>query len=185
MALRLARTNAEAHVYIEMSPCEVCGERAFTPDHGVIEVDGDLASQYTGPCPQCGTRREFVFRIPEDVIFPDEEEPVFGDERPSELLDAGQWLWLADLIARGTAAEPTGDMTPEQRRRAWIDLLTAAAAVAEALKFVPARADAVPPAALWSETGRAVYAREPGRFGRRRLGVVHQTYRELAERFSR
>jgi hypothetical protein len=185
MALRLARTNAEAHIYMEMSPCGACGEHELVPDHGVIEVDGDLASRYTGRCPRCDAAREFVFRIPEQVIFPDEEEPVFGDERPSELLDAGQWLWLADLIARNTAAEPTEDMHPEQRRQSRIDLLTAAAAVDEALKFVPARADAVPPDALWSETGRDVYEREPGRFRRRRLGVVHQTYRDLAQRFSR
>lgn len=184
MTLRLARTNAEAHVYLEMSPCEVCGETEFAPDHGVIVVDGHLASQYAGPCPRCDTSREFVFRIPEEVIFPDEAEPVFGDEHPSELLDAGQWLWLADLIARGTVAEPTEDMTPEQRRQTRTDLLTAAAAVDEVLKFVPAGADAVPPEALWSETGRAVHAQEPGRFRGRRLRVVHQTYRELAQRFS-
>lgn len=183
MALRLARTNAEAHLYMEMNPCEVCGEREFVPDHGVIEVDGDLASQYVGGCPRCGTRREFVFRIPEDVIFPDEEDPVFGDERPSELLDAGQWLWLADLIARGTAAEPAPEMTPEQRRQTRLDLLTAAAATAEAAKFVPAGSEAVPEEALWSETGRAIYHAEPGRFGRRRLDVVERTYRDLSARF--
>lgn len=67
MALRLARTNAEAHIYMELSPCEVCGATEFAPDHGVITVDGDLASQYAGPCPGCETPREFVFRIPEDV----------------------------------------------------------------------------------------------------------------------
>ena len=185
MALRLARTNAEAHVCMEMSPCDTCGETEFAPDHGVVVVDGDLASRYAGVCPRCGTSREFVFRIPEEVIFPDGEEPSFGDERPSELLDAGQWLWLADLVVRGTAAEPTGDMTAEQRRQARIDLLTAAAAVDEVLKFVPPGADAVPPETLWSETGRALYAREPGRFRSPRLGAVRQTYRDLARRFSR
>lgn len=170
---------------MEMSPCDSCGETEFAPDHGAIAVEGDLASQYAGRCPQCDTPREFVFRIPQDVLPPDEDEPVFGGEDPSELLDAGQWLWLADLIASGTLAEPAGGMTPEQRRQTRLDLLTAAAATAEALKFVPPGAEAVPRDALWSETGDAVFSAEPGRFRRRRLDVVHRTYRELAERFSR
>lgn len=169
---------------MELSPCESCGETEFAPDHGVIEVDGDLASRYNGACPRCGTSREFVFRLPEEVLFPDEEEPRFGDERPSELIDAGQWLWLADLLASGTAAEPAPELTAEQRHQTRTDLLTAAAATAEAGKFVPAGAEAVPPDALWSDTGRAVYQREPGRFHRRRLDVVRQTYRDLAQRFN-
>jgi hypothetical protein len=31
MALRLARTNAEAHLYMEMPPGETCGESEFNP----------------------------------------------------------------------------------------------------------------------------------------------------------
>jgi hypothetical protein len=184
MALRLARTNAEAHLYIELHPCEACGETEFNPASSVIEADGDLASRYAGPCPRCGTPREFLFRIPEEIILPDLDEPVFGDERPSVLIDAGEWLWLADLIARSTPAQPEAGMTALDRRQARVDLRTAAAAVGEAAKFVPADGDAVPAEAIWSSRGQAVYHDEPGRFRRRRLDVVQQTYRRLADRFS-
>jgi hypothetical protein len=184
MALRLARTNAEAHLYMELNPCETCGETEFNPSNAVIVVDGDLASRYTGRCPRCETPREFVFRIPEEVIFPDAEEPVFGDASPSALIDAGEWLWLADLIARSVPAEPEAGMSAEDRRQVRIDLRTAAAAVSEAAKFVPPGAESVPADAIWTERGRAVYADEPGRFRLRRLEVVRGTYRRLAERFT-
>jgi hypothetical protein len=85
-----------------------------------------------------------VFRIPQDIHFPDEEEPRFGDERPSELLDAGEWLWLAELMARNTPAEPKAGTTTTELKRMRIDLRTAAAAVAEAMKFVPADGESVP-----------------------------------------
>jgi hypothetical protein len=184
MALRLARTSAEAHLYMELHPCETCGETEFHPGSSVLLAEGDLVSRYAGPCPRCGIPREFTFRIPEEIIFPDEDEPTFGDEQPSELIDAGEWLWVADLIARNTPAEPEDGMTGAERRQAFIDLRTAAAIVGEAAKFVPPDGDAVPAAAVWSERGRAVYEDEPGRFRRMRLEVVQRTYRELAERFA-
>jgi hypothetical protein len=183
MALPLARTNGEAHLYMEMNPCPDCGEGDFDPGNSVVLVDGDLVSRYAGPCPGCGAMREFLFRIPQNVIIPDEEEPVFGDEHPSELLDPGEWVWLADLIAGQVPAEPDG-LSPDERRQMRIDLKAAAAAMSEALKFLPYPMDALPPQAMWTERGRAVYEEDPGRFRRGRLEAVERTYRELAERFS-
>jgi hypothetical protein len=184
MPLRIARTNAEAHLYMELNPCDNCGETEFQPNSSVIVAEGDLASRYAGPCPRCGFQREFVFRIPEEVIFPDPEEPTFGDDEPSALIDPGEWLWVADLIARSVPAEPEDGMSSDDRRQVRIDLRTAAAAVAEALKFAPPGSDAVPADAIWSPRGRALYDDEPGRFRKRRLDVVRQTYRRLADRFA-
>jgi len=183
MPLRIARTNAEAHLYMELNPCDNCGESEFTPDHSVIVAEGDLASRYAGACPRCGASREFVFRIPEDVIFPDPDEPVFGDDQPSVLIDAGEWLWVADLIARSVPAEPGDDMNGDERHTVATDLRTAAAAVGEAAKFIPAGAETVPADRIWSARGRAVYEDEPGRFRKIRLDAVQRTYREVAERF--
>lgn len=183
MTLRLARTNAEAHLYMALTPCQVCGATEFAPEHAVIVADGDLASQYAAPCPRCETPREFVFRIPEEVTVPDPQEPTFGDERPSELLDAGQWLALADRFSGGVPAESAPELPADQRRQARDDLRSAAAAIAEVIKFVPADEDTISSDLLWSDSGRAVYNREPGRFRRQRLAAVRQTYRELAERF--
>src|SRR5689334_3767693 len=144
MPLRLARTNAEAHLYMELNQCGNCGEREFEPTDAVIVVEGDLASRYSGTCPRCGIFREFVFRLPDEPVIPDPEEPVFGDDTPSALIDAGEWLWVADLIARGTPGEPGEGITAAERQQIRVDLRTAAAAVGEAAKFVPPGADRVP-----------------------------------------
>ncbi|GAA2593585.1 hypothetical protein GCM10010399_25250 [Dactylosporangium fulvum] len=183
MALRLARTSAEAHLYMELHPCDACGEQQFEPADSVIEVDGDLASRYAGPCPGCGAAREFVFRLPQQIIMPSDDDPRFGDNRPSELLDAAEWLWVADVIASGVPPDQAG-LTGEERRLARIDLLTAASALSEVLKFAPEGADAVPADAVWSSRGSEIYTVEPGRFRRARLEVVRQTYLDLASRFA-
>lgn len=183
MTLPVARTSAEAYLYMELHPCESCGESAFEPENAVVAAEDDLASRYTGDCPGCGTRREFMFRLPDEILQSDPEHPRFGDDRPSELLDPGEWLWLADLIAQNTPAEPDG-LNDEERWQARVDLRSAAEAVGEVLKFIPAGADQVPVEAFRTERGRDVYEAQPGRFRRERLEVVAQTYRELAEQFA-
>lgn len=182
MTVRLARTNAEAYIYMELTPCEVCGETDFDPISSVIMYEDDLASRYRGFCPRCGAERAFTFRIPDDPTLPDEEEPSFGGDTPSELLDPGEWLWVADVIASASPAVPDG-LSADERRETRLDLRTAAAAVSEVMKFVPAGEDRVPLSAFWSARGRDVYGREPGRFRLGRLDVVHRTYRDLADRF--
>lgn len=182
MTLSRARSSAEAHLYMRLQACEVCGATEFSPDSSVVMVDGELASRYTGICPQCGTVREFTFLLPDEVIFPNEEEPEFGDDQPSELLDPGEWLWLADASAGAAPAQPDG-LSAQARQEALIDLRTAAAAVGEVLKFIPDGAEEVPSEAFRSPRGRAVYAQEPGRFRRGRLEVVQTTYRDISDRF--
>jgi hypothetical protein len=180
--LPLARTSAEAHLYMELRPCPRCGESRFEPAGSVVEAGGELASRYEGVCPSCGEAREFTFRLPEEILPPSDENPCFGDDTPSELLDAGEWLWLSDLIAVDTPADPAG-LTARDRRLVRVDLLTAAAAVDEVLKFLPPGADAVPPHLVWTPRGREIHATEPSRFRRGRLQAVRDTYRELAARF--
>ena len=167
MALPLARTSAEAHLYMELHPC-ACGETSFGRQSAVVEAEGDLASYYSGPCARCGTAREFLFRLPAEILPVVPGEVRFGDDRPSELLDPGEWLRLADAYA-GTS----------DSARAAADLATAAAAMDEVLKFVPPGADEVPETAFWSDRGAAVYAAEPGRFRAARLEAVRDTYRQL------
>lgn len=132
----------------------------------MVFVDGELCSNYSGTCPRCGMHRAFTFRLPEQTRLPVERDVVFGDSDPSELLDAGEWLAVADLAA----GRPDADDE---------DIALAAAAIDEVLKFVPEGADAVPEEALRTEDGRQVYAREPGRFRRNRLEAVAATYRRL------
>lgn len=173
--LPLARNPAESHIYMDMHPC-VCGEAKFARDSAVIEAAGDLASRYEGSCPGCGAQRQFVFRLPDDLI-PPPPGAVFGAGGPSELLDAGEWLFVADRYARIVPAKVVPGT--EAARVGRQQLATAAAAMDEVLAFIPKGADAVPRKALRSERGRAVYDQEPGRFRRERLEVVRDTYRQI------
>jgi hypothetical protein len=173
----LARTNEEAHLYMDLHPC-ACGESAFERSNAVHATDDGLVSVYRGTCARCGAAREVRFRLPEQVQFP--TTPMrFGGEQPSELLDPGEWIAVADKLASVAPPGPAlVDLEP--RRRAARAVERAAAAIDEVLKFVPAGADAVPEDAFRSEVGRAVYAAEPGRFRRARLEAVRDTYRTIA-----
>src|SRR5215207_10838031 len=142
MALPLARTNAEAHLYMELHPC-ACAEVRFERQNAVVTVDGDLASRYAGPCARCGQPREFLFRLPERILLPEPGHVTFGDGRPSELIDPGEWLAVADAYA-STGPADTSQLDPATARRLSADLATAVAALDEVLKFVPDGADAVP-----------------------------------------
>jgi hypothetical protein len=151
----LARTIAEARLYMDLQPCEACGYLGFTGSgaaaRGVI--------RFSGPCPRCRADREFTFRMPDKVF------DGFGGDAPSELLDPSEWLVVADLAARHAPVPDAADYT------------LAAAAIDEVLKFIPSGADAVPPEALHTATGRAAYEQEPGRFRRSRLAAVAASYR--------
>lgn len=177
MPMLMARTNAEAHVYIGLHPCE-CGETGSSLQSAVIEEGDDLASRYSGNCSSCGAYREFTFRLPEEILLPSPGVTVFGDGSQSELLDPGEWLWVADRYA---SASPwnTSELDQDRLRQVRQQIAAAEAAMNEVLAFVPPDADAVPPEAFRTERGRAVYETEPGRFSRGRLEVVRDTYREI------
>lgn len=178
-ALPLARTSAEAHVYMDLHPC-TCGTAEFARDSAVIEAGPDLASRYTGVCPDCGAVREFVFRLP-DRPAPPMGEVDFGDGL-SELLDPGEWLHVADRWA-AAAPQPRSDMPADEVRRGRQLVAGAAAAMDQVLAAVPAGGEEVPPDAFATELGRQVWAAEPGRFYRDRLEVVRDTYREVVEEY--
>lgn len=184
VALLLERSVEEAHLYMAMHPCEVCGESDFECQSAVVMAEGDLASRYQGPCDGCGTAREFVFRLPEAVSLPG-NRMRFGGPEPSELLDAGEWLWVAGNFA---AVEPLGDLaaedlaaeelTGEELAAARADLAGAVAAVDEVLKFLPDGAEEPPDEAFWSERGKRVRAESPADLRREHLEARRAKYEE-------
>jgi hypothetical protein len=180
MVLPLARTNAEAHLYMDLHPC-ACGEIRFPRVSSVITTpEGDLASRYSGVCPQDGAEREFTFRLPERIMPPPPDGMVtYGGPEPSELIDPGEWLSVADAYARSVPAD-TASLAADGLATARSMLVHAAAAVDEVLKFIPADTDRVPEEAFVTDRGRAAFAKEPGRFRRPRLEAVRDTYRSIA-----
>ncbi|MEV0993373.1 hypothetical protein [Nonomuraea sp. NPDC050202] len=167
----VARTRDEALVYLDLNPCE-CGSVETEWDSGVVSIGGALVKCYSGVCEGCGSDREYLFSLPRREVMPS-GWPTFGGPEPSQLLDAGEWLWLADFTAGNVPEDP------ESARRV---LSMARAAVEEVLKFIPEGQDDVPAEAFWSARGREVREAEPPRFRRDRLLVVRDTYHELADR---
>ncbi|WP_433530396.1 hypothetical protein ACQPYA_30260 [Micromonospora sp. CA-263727] len=171
----LSRTNAEAHLYMDLHPCS-CGESRFARQSSVIALDdGDLASRYTGACAGCGQEREFTFRLPPTIGGAGSGFRYGGDE-PSQLLDPGEWLLVADTYA---GQVPAGSASGEDGQRARAALTRAVAALDEVGKFIPAGGDAVAPDAFDSDRGRQLHHREPGRFRRDRLAAVREAYAGL------
>lgn len=164
--LPLARTNAEARLFLRLHPCATCGARRCEFVSSVITADGP-ASRYAGQCESCGARREYVFRLPEQILPPPAGAVRFGGAAASQLLDPGEWLRYSRICADQTA--PGG---PAARHA----LATALAAVEEVLKFIPDSARSVPASAFVSAESRALFAAEPGSFDRDRLEAVRAHY---------
>lgn len=180
MTTPLARSSHEAHLYMDLTAC-ACGETRFARSGAVVTLPGgDLGSRYSGLCDRCGTPREFVFRL--DAQEPQGGTIRYGGEHPSELIDAGEWLWIADRYARAVPPAPHRLAAPD-RGQARTRLAAAAAAIDEVLKFAPAGAARVPEEAIWTALGRSVYEREPGRFRVGRLNAVRTSYRDALGRF--
>ncbi|GGM60681.1 hypothetical protein GCM10011608_52230 [Micromonospora sonchi] len=168
----LSRTNAEAHLYMDLHPCS-CGESRFPRQSAVVALDdGDLASRYTGTCAGCGRERAFVFRLP-PVIDAAGTGFRYGGDEPSQLLDPGEWLLVADAYAGQVPASATSGEAAQRARTA---LTRAVAALDEVGKFIPAGGSAVPPDIFGSDRGRQLHQREPGRFRRDRLTAVRDAY---------
>ncbi|MEU9887543.1 hypothetical protein [Sphaerisporangium sp. NPDC051011] len=170
MAFSVARTRDEAHLFLDLNPCEDCGSVDTAWESTLAEFGGEPAAGYAGVCEGCGARREFLFGVPERDTAPI-TFPSFGGPEPSQLLDAGEWLWVADLTA--------GDVPEDDPAAARRALAIAMAAVEEVVKFIPPGESEVPEHAFWSERGFVLRATDPGRFQLDRLLVIRDTYRDL------
>jgi hypothetical protein len=167
MPLPLARTPAEARLFIQLHPC-ACGEATWEHDARLLlQTEHGHAEQYEGLCAGCGHSREFIFALPDQPL----DVLGFGDERPSELIDAGEWLWVAErygLLAIGVDG-------PSVLSHGWMS--TAANAVDEVAKFIPLGMDEVPGDAFPSVLGQYVHQARPGVFVRAVLSELARGYR--------
>src|SRR5262245_37431450 len=131
---------------MDVHPCD-CGAIAFERRSSVVADGDDLLSVYRGNCDGCGKAREFRFRLPAQPVCTGGAVP-YGDATPSELLDPGEWMALADEHAK---------RRPATRQ----DVAISVAAVEEILKFGSPTDEHVPESAFTSERGRTVREAEP------------------------
>jgi hypothetical protein len=167
--LPLARTPAEKHLYIDLHPC-ACGERATEfVGHALLDYAGGLAGRDDTNCRGCGQSRQFMFRVPDWPLQLGRFS--FGDERPSQLIDPGEWLWVA------STAVVIGMREHESEADLRESLAYASAAAAEVVKFLPPEADEIPDHLFPSQLGQAVRKVCPPAF---RLPALH-SYGELTK----
>ncbi|MFC7548794.1 hypothetical protein [Plantactinospora sp. GCM10030261] len=185
-----ARTFAEAYLFMDLCPCR-CGATQFPRvPFDVLTSDADAyLARYAGPCDGCDEPREFVFRFPQRPGTPPDSPHRFSypGDGPSLLLDPGDWVGAAeaygivtDRLLTALAEEP--DEPTEDDRAVLVRLSsTAAYAVDEAMRFLPADAEAVPAEAFWTDSGREVHDAAPDRFDRAALTEFHAHRRRLLD----
>lgn len=174
---RLARTVDEAHTFMDLRPC-ACGANRFERTHRLVSTDDDLISEYRGACASCGEMRQFRFRLSHDLAPAVDNR--YGSGR-SELLDAGEWLFVADRMSASVPSRvPTA---AEDRERAAHRLRVARDAVEQALNL--SNADGVlPPTALTSSHSRQLLAKQPTRFEPARLRAIRDAYESELARYA-
>src|SRR5262249_20328719 len=121
---------------------------------------------------------EFPFELAAEEVPAASMEYVIGGTAPSTLIDAGEFLWLADQFAQAVPARVEG-LPASARLKARLQLEKASACLDEILKFIPAGATRVPDHAFWTPRGKAVLRTEPGRFDAARLQAVRASYAKL------
>lgn len=161
-----AHSLAEAYFYLMVTPCPACGKgplrgsdaQRVAPDSPVLAVRIDAA------CAACAARSEYRFQLPHgtrvdaDSGIPD----VNPGDRPSGIIDVGQWLTLFRAIT--TKASGAADK-PEARRLG----LEAAQCLEEALKFYEEGNDVPPAGAFFCDRSRQRFRDHPEQFSRQRL----------------
>jgi len=176
MSAMRAHSPGEARLYLKVTPCSACGQGPWETQQAGADSTAPAASPdrlltLNARCAHCGAERAFVFQCsPADPGRPADArhhaepagETINPTERPSEIIDLGQWLSLFHLLAE-TAEGPSEK--PEARRDAWL----AAQCLDEALKFYPSDDELPAESAFTTDASRQAFAEHPEWFARQRL----------------
>jgi len=189
-----ARTYAEVHAYLDLHPCE-CGSDQF--DRAAFDIlearDTGVVIRFVGVCERCGRPRNVTFRVPDrpGLVPGSRDRFSYAEDGPSRLLDAGEWLGIAEgygsvadvAVTVADAALDSDRFQPGEHGAAVEYLTSAAWAVDEVLKFVPPGADQLPPEAFWTAESRSRYQAEPAEFSRERLAERRALRWRLVDEF--
>lgn len=177
-----ARNISEARLYLDCVPCACGGIGIEVTKNALLRLtDTGAIKRWIGACRRCGAERRVLLEVPHPADH--EIGGMFGGDQPSALLDPGQWYLASDRFARGVPADTAGLEAPALSQ-ARIDMQQAIACLEEALKFIPAGGDEVPPDAFRSDEGRRERDRLPGQFCRARAEVRIGVYRQLLSKMA-
>ncbi|NJN81174.1 MAG: immunity 49 family protein [Caldilineaceae bacterium] len=170
-----ARSIDEAHLFMDLQGCA-----AASRSHELAVQGECLVARYE--CEQVipAERLAFEFILPEAGEAKTGVPFTLGGDQPSSLIDAGQFLWLADQITSSIPASREG-LSDEQVRQRELGLRRAISYLQEALKFYLPGSDQLPDQAIWSEVGHSQFDAEPGRFQRGRLEATLHVWQQLLD----
>ncbi|GAA2521021.1 hypothetical protein [Winogradskya humida] len=183
MKLPVARTFMEMNLYQDLNPCE-CGSARFKSDSATLGSwsDGSLVRTRIGKCLDCHRERRFVYGLPDrpPASGGTSWDGFFGGPEPSELLDAGEWLWVAHAMAK-SGRSPVPGAPPDRNNQQTLTICLAA--LDEVLKFIPGpgQRDEPPSDAFWTRRGLAKRDELPGQFQRGRLGAYRSVIVRLVQ----
>jgi len=160
----ISRSARECHLYMDLRPCE-CGQVEFPRDHHLLDREGVMVSVYEGFCPACDRLRSFEFGLTDEL---EPAPPAFGGAEPSQIIDPGEFHWVADRIGEDAGLRLLNS-PPDKHEEHRAKFEYATAALQEVMKFLPAGADEVPAELFTSARGREIYQKDPTRFERRWL----------------
>jgi hypothetical protein len=160
-----AHTIAEIALYLKVIGCEQCGRtRQWHWDSPQPpEVPGDITVHTQ--CVSCEAQSDVKFHVhhrhePATTSRPASINPT---DRPSRLIDLGQWITLAHLLIE----ESRGKKDKEYAR---FQNLQAGQCYDEALKFYDDPDNELPPAeAFFTDASRTRFKSSPQQFARSRL----------------
>jgi hypothetical protein len=157
-----AYTLREAQYHLTVTSCPDCGKGPWLVDSIDVRQRPPGLAVIHAHCKNCQARREFQFfcehETSRDAVGTEVINPT---DRPSRLVDLGQWLSLFYLLVESAAS----DASPAATRR---EGYQAALCLGEALKFYGD--DELPSeSAFFSETTAAIFRKHPEKFARQKL----------------
>ena len=177
-----ARTAEEADLYVDLE-AEAQGEVPVSRKRRKTERRRETFFLYEVRC-KSGKLLEFEFR--EDGLPTPRpglrRKVAYGGPQQSLLIDAGEWMKVADRHADRAPGSLAG--LPERaRREAKADMEIAVAAIEEVMKFLPDGADRVSSASLFSARGKAYFNKDVRRFRRDALSAQLEDFRGRLRRY--
>lgn len=155
-------TFNEAQYYLMVTACEACGKGPWQIDSTDPSPPRAGLILVKGRCTRCGAQREFRFLCEDEGSGEAvRNEQINPAEKPSRIIDLGQWLSLFHMLIESAAS--TARKT-EARRTGF----RAALCLAEALKFYTD--DELPPdSSFFTEKSLTAFREHPEKFARQRL----------------